>query len=72
MPIYGYTCKQCSRSFQTLVRSDEVPACPACGSENLLQELSLIAAPTKSTAADAPACEGGSGSCGMCCGMNCD
>jgi putative FmdB family regulatory protein len=71
MPIYGYSCKTCQRTFETLVRSGDVPACPSCGSEDLAQQLSLIAAPAKH-GAEAPMCEGGSGSCGMCCGMGCD
>jgi putative FmdB family regulatory protein len=71
MPIYGYSCKTCEHTFQTLVQSDDVPACPSCGSEDLAQQLSLIAAPAKH-GADAPMCEGGHGSCGACCGMGCD
>lgn len=71
MPIYGFSCKKCSCEFETLVRSDDVPVCPDCGSRKLTQKLSLIAAPAKANGADAPVCEGGGGSCGMCCGA-CD
>ena len=70
MPIYGYSCKQCGRTFETLVRSDDVPACPGCGSADLAQQLSLIATPAKH-GAEAPAGEGGAGACGMCCGLDC-
>jgi putative FmdB family regulatory protein len=68
MPIYGYSCKKCGRTFQTLVRADEEPSCPACGSEDLAQQLSLIATPARH-GAEAPVCEGGVGPCGSCCGM---
>jgi putative FmdB family regulatory protein len=72
MPIYGYSCQKCGRTFQTLVRSGETPACPSCGSEQLAQQLSLIATPAKQ-GTEAPMCEGGMGACGSCCGMGgCD
>ena len=35
MPIYEYACHDCGKQFETLVRSDTVPACPACGSVQL-------------------------------------
>lgn len=48
MPIYGFTCNACKKEFQTLVlRSDETPECPACGSTELTQQLALIASPGK-------------------------
>ena len=56
MPIYGYTCKSCGESFQTLVRSGDEPDCPACGSAELERQLSLIADPAKGGADAGPAC----------------
>jgi putative FmdB family regulatory protein len=53
MPLYAYICADCAREFETLVRGDETPACPACGSEGLERQLSLIARP-------APGGDGGS------------
>ncbi len=47
MPIYGYECKKCGSTFQTLVRSGETPECPSCGAVELEQQLSLIASPAK-------------------------
>ena len=35
MPIYEYACHDCGREFETLVRSDTVPACPRCHSTQL-------------------------------------
>ena len=72
MPIYAYACANCAHEFETLVRSNESPACPKCGSERLDRQLSLIAKPAAggpSSARDAaPACaamEGGE-PCGGC------
>ncbi len=59
MPIYGYDCKNCGHEFETLVRSSETPACPACGSGDLTKQLSLIASPAKGGSNDAPSCESG-------------
>ena len=72
MPIYAYACADCAHEFETLVRSNELPACPECGSERLDRRISLIAKPASggpSSARDvAPACaamEGGE-PCGGC------
>ena len=69
MPIYGYQCKNCGASFQTLVRSGEEPACPSCGGAQLDQQLSLIATPQRGGDSDAaPACSnaGAGPSCAAC------
>jgi putative FmdB family regulatory protein len=72
MPIYGYECKKCGASFQTLVRSGEEPACPSCGAVELEQQLSLIATPARGGESEAPACSNaGSGqSCSTCPGAS--
>ncbi len=54
MPIYGYQCKKCGETFQTLVRSGDEPTCPACGAVELEQQLSLIGSPAKGGDSDAP------------------
>jgi putative FmdB family regulatory protein len=69
MPIYGYQCKKCGASFQTLVRGGEEPACPSCGAVELDQQLSLIATPARGGDSDAPtACSsaGAGPSCAAC------
>ena len=43
MPIRDFTCNECHRPFEKLVRNGEAPACPACGSTNLHQHLSAFA-----------------------------
>ncbi len=70
MPLYGYDCNKCGHEFETLVRSSETPSCPSCESTDLTRQLSLIAAPSKSSG-DVPMCDG-TGSCGMSCPSMCD
>ncbi len=50
MPIYDYTCGQCGRTFELLVRSTTVEACPHCGCERLQRLISAPIAPGKSAA----------------------
>jgi putative FmdB family regulatory protein len=71
MPIYAYACADCAHEFETLVRSDETPACPACGSARLERQLSLIAKPAAGgpSAAGEAACPAMSG--GTPCGSGC-
>lgn len=75
MPIYAFACRACGKEFQTLVRSDETPDCPACASVDLERQLSLIAAPAKggedagSSACGPQGC--GSGLCPAMAGMGC-
>ena len=33
MPIYEYVCMSCESHFEELVRVDETPPCPDCGSD---------------------------------------
>ncbi|MEJ1964587.1 MAG: zinc ribbon domain-containing protein [Gammaproteobacteria bacterium] len=48
MPLYDYTCKKCDQTFELLVRSSSVPACPGCGSRHVTRLVSRPAAPGKS------------------------
>jgi putative FmdB family regulatory protein len=48
MPLYEYTCCKCEAEFELLVRGDETPRCPACGSKRLDKHLSAPAAHTAS------------------------
>jgi putative FmdB family regulatory protein len=43
MPIFEYECRACGREFELLVRTGDVPACPACASQDLAKLLSLSA-----------------------------
>lgn len=64
MPIFEYACQACGREFEAFVRSDTVPACPACHSQQLDKRLSVFAtgaaAPERAPAMAAGPC----GSCG--------
>lgn len=63
MPIYEYTCHQCEKQFEALVRSDTIPECPNCHSTELEKMLSVFAT-TASATESAPVAEGPCASCG--------
>ncbi len=42
MPIYEYSCRDCGKTFEVLVRGSDAVTCPRCGS-SLLDK--LISAP---------------------------
>ena len=46
MPIFEYECRACGREFEQLVRTGDVPACPACQSQDLEKLLSLASVTT--------------------------
>lgn len=66
MPLYEYSCEECGKEFEVLVRSmanHESPTCPECGSTQTRKALSsfcCVDASTGSTAS-AAACGLGSG-----------
>ena len=43
MPIYDYRCQACGDSFELLVLKGTVPACPACKSKKIEQQVSTFA-----------------------------
>jgi putative FmdB family regulatory protein len=43
MPIYEYQCRECGRTFETLVTGSTRAACPGCRSERLERKLSVFA-----------------------------
>ena len=62
MPIYEYRCAGCGKEFEKLVRSSEVPECPACHSTRLEKKLSVFA--TASADSAQAALPEGCASCG--------
>lgn len=46
MPIYEYECRGCAAGFELIVRTGDVPACPACGSADLERQLSAFGVKT--------------------------
>ncbi|MGE0760234.1 MAG: zinc ribbon domain-containing protein [Pirellulaceae bacterium] len=71
MPLYEYICNRCQDEFELLVRGQERPACPQCGSQSLRQQLSVVAVHSGSSRdAAAPCPTPSSGGCGLPqCGM---
>lgn len=69
MPLYAYRCASCDHEFETLVRSNDIPECPSCGSVELTRQLSLIAKPAPGgDVGEAPCVSAGSpGGCGAAC-----
>jgi putative FmdB family regulatory protein len=44
MPIYDYHCGKCGHRFETLVKPDETPHCPACGAADPERQFAFSAA----------------------------
>ena len=55
MPIYEYHCPQCQQDQELLIRGQEAPICPKCGSSQLTKLLSVPAAHS-SNGNDLPVC----------------
>ena len=49
MPLYEYCCRSCGRTFEALVRANDVPACPECAGTDLERLLSLFAVDSEGT-----------------------
>lgn len=64
MPIYEYACQDCGTQFETLVRSDTRPECPACHSTALEKQLSVFAAGASKPEAPPPGPCAGCGNAG--------
>ena len=67
MPIYEYTCRDCSSKFDKLVRrmsDDEKPACPQCGSRKTDRALSVVSVGSESPRASSAPAPGMCGRCG--------
>jgi len=69
MPIYEYKCSKCSAVFEALVRGNEKPVCPECGSKRLKKLVSVFGVGTaRKPRAKSCACVSGAhhGCCGHC------
>lgn len=72
MPLYEYTCQDCDKTVELLIRSEkDKPVCPTCGKSKLVKQFSVTAAPAVRDGGSLPisASEG----CGAprCCGGGC-
>ncbi|MEK9773712.1 MAG: zinc ribbon domain-containing protein [Opitutae bacterium] len=70
MPLYEFSCLDCSTDSEQLVRSSDWEGqakCPECGSVKLEKKLSVFAASAgDSGSAEIPPCTGMPSSCGRC------
>jgi putative FmdB family regulatory protein len=66
MPLFEYSCRECHRQFELLVRGNDTPECPSCHSTALQRRLSTFAAHTSGGgfSADAMPAVGPCGACG--------
>ena len=62
MPLFEYSCKECTAQFEVLVRASETPQCPSCHSTSLERRLSTFAAHTGGTSLKMS----GPAACGSC------
>ena len=46
MPLYDFACRTCGHEFEKLVRTGDVPECPACHGHELERLLSSFALST--------------------------
>ncbi|MBP8128387.1 MAG: zinc ribbon domain-containing protein [Candidatus Hydrogenedentes bacterium] len=67
MPLFSYACAACGAKSEILVRGNEEPACPQCGSRRMEKQASHFAA--LSSAASAPACASGACAAASSCPM---
>ena len=44
MPLYEYVCDDCHQPAELLIRGNEKPVCPQCGSQRLEKKFSVPAA----------------------------
>ena len=64
MPVYEYVCDRCRHPFEELVRGDERPVCPSCGSADLEKRFSVFATSGQAAASEAARAPGSCGTCG--------
>ncbi|NOY54240.1 MAG: zinc ribbon domain-containing protein [Deltaproteobacteria bacterium] len=65
MPIYEFYCKECNKSFETLIMGGKNDVhCPTCGGENVTRQLSGFA--SRRTG------KGGGSSCSGCTSSSCN
>jgi len=61
MPLYEYSCENCSRKVELLIRGDEKPVCHHCQSAKLTKLLSVVSGHVSNGGGD-------SGAAGATCG----
>jgi len=70
MPLYEFSCLNCSKDSEQLVRSSDWKGqakCPECGSYELEKKLSVFSASSpESDLVELPPCSGMPSNCGRC------
>ncbi|MFI4874406.1 MAG: zinc ribbon domain-containing protein [Blastopirellula sp. JB062] len=56
MPLFEYVCTECTEKFEILVRGEETPVCPQCGSTRLEKAWSVPAAHSSGGSQSLPMC----------------
>jgi len=71
VPLYEFTCESCQTDSELLLRIDEKPECPQCGSGKMEKLLSVPAAHSASGNSSLPIChpDAGGGCAAPQCGM---
>jgi putative FmdB family regulatory protein len=62
MPLFEFVCETCKTSREILVRGDEKPVCPECGSSRMRKQASAFAPLSSSEGASTP-CSAASSCC---------
>ncbi len=53
VPMFDYKCRGCGHEFETLVRAQDTPTCPACEGQDLEKIISGVSVKSDSTHARA-------------------
>ncbi len=40
MPLYEFYCADCAKNFEEICSTEQTPACPTCGGQNVSKEIS--------------------------------
>lgn len=54
MPLFEFRCPSCHNDFELLVRAQDVPACPSCGTDRVEKLLSAAAVPNMNSLGSLP------------------
>lgn len=69
MPLYEYHCEKCEHEFEYLLRGQEQPECPQCGSAELKKLISVPSAHRGASSSSLPMAPPGGfcgrGTCGL-------
>jgi putative FmdB family regulatory protein len=72
MPIYEYHCPTCREDFELLIRGEDSPACPECGTKRV-EKLPSVPAAHSNSSKSLQTCDSPGGGCSLpqCSGRSC-